>query len=328
MNCPQCSQQALKFGKNRNGSQRWICRACHKTFSEQSNDNRRTDQAKLMIALKMLLEGTSIRSAQRLTSLSRDTIISTMVSAGQKCQRFLENVLKSCPVGNVEADEIWGFVGCKEKTAQKNGYGPEVGDAWCWIGIERETKLILTWHIGKRSPEDAQIFASKFRDVTSGHFQLTTDAYGPYRKAISDAFGQTIDYALLAKTYGASRPLPGATSSLPNASTRYSPASMIKIDTIIQIGSPDEDLICTSHVERNNLQIRMAMRRMTRLTNGHSKKWANHEAAFALYFAFYNFVRPHMTLTENAGRKTTPAMAAGLTDHVWTLEELLAEAAK
>jgi len=271
----------------------------------------------------MLLEGNSIRSVERLTEVHRDTIISAMVEAGAKCERFLEERVQSINVVDVEADEIWGFVGCKERTRLYRGLGEEVGDAWCFTAIERSTKMILAWHLGKRTPDSTAWFALKLANATNGRFQLTTDGYTPYRTEIPAMFGERIDYAALVKVYGA------ATGN--GTEVRYSPGEVIDTHSLVLLGAPEEDLICTSHAERHNLTIRMQVRRLTRLTNAHSKKWENHRAALGLFFAYYNFCRVHSTLTDNTRdggqptRKTTPAMAAGLADHVWSVEELLYE---
>lgn len=272
------------------------------------------------MVLRMLLEGVSVRSTERLTRTHRDTILATMVEAGENCQRFHEAAIHRVTVEDVQADEIWGFVGCKEKIRQRRGYGLEVGDAWCFVAIERTTKLVLAWHLGKRTPQDTKVSAEKLNNATRGRFQLSTDGFTPYRTAIPQAFGPTIDFAQ-----------PG--QGVRHAAAGRRPADAVLagevIDAIplIQMGRPDVDRICTSHAERSNLTIRMTVRRMTRLTNAHSKKWVNHEAAMTLYFAYYNYCRSHMTLTEEAGRKTTPAMAAGLADHVWSVAELLEKAA-
>ena len=192
----------------------------------------------------------------------------------------------------------------KERTRlRKFPDGAEIGDAYCFIGLERQTKLILAWHLGRRSAEDAREFAWKLRDATTGRFQITTDGYKPYKTAIPEAMAGA-DFAQLVKHY--------ATKD----DHKYSPGEVSSTTKVPVNGNPDDAKICTSHVERQNLTVRMQNRRMTRLTNAFSKKWANHSASLALHFAVYNFVTPHGTLTKNAdGRKTTPAMAAGLEDH-------------
>lgn len=256
----------------------------------------------------MLLEGNSIRSVERLTGVHRDTIIDAMVTAGEACGRFMEEKIQGVPVDDIQADEIWSFVGCKEKHAAAKGYGPEVGDSWTFTAMERNTKMIVAWHMGKRDPFHTRVFAEKLRDATVGRFQLTTDGYRPYLNVMPSVFGGRIDYATLVKVYG---------SPSDEDSRRYSPGTVIDVIETIQTGNPDEDKICTSHVERSNKTIRMQIRRLTRLTDGHSKKWENHEAALGLFFAYYNFCRVHSTL------KSTPAKAAGLTSETWGLDRLL-----
>jgi len=326
MLCLNCQAEMRRFGKNRNGSQRYRCDECAKTYTDESTrpaDNRRLSLDKTVLCLRMILEGNSIRSTERLTGVHRDTILAAIVEAGEQCQRFMIRATHNFPATDVQADEIWGFVGCKEKTAIRKGYGEEVGDAWCFVAIERTSRLILTWHVGKRTAYDAVLFTDKLRHATAGRFQLSTDGFKPYRTAVPDSFGDTIDFAQLVKVY----------SDTPAEEGRYSPGQVVDTYSVVIAGDPDQDQICTSHAERSNLSIRMAIRRMTRLTNAHSKKWSNHEAAFALWFAYYNFCRVHTTLTDETRtedqprRKTTPAMAAGLTDHVWSVAELLAAVA-
>ncbi|MEO2088516.1 MAG: IS1 family transposase [Gemmataceae bacterium] len=257
----------------------------------------------------MLLEGNSIRSTERLTGVHRDTIMTALVDAGERCEAFLTRTVRDVPVNDVQADEIWGFVGCKERTRQRNGYGEEVGDAWCFVAIERDTKIILAWHLDKRTPEATAAFSVRLREATSGRFQLSTDGFRPYRTAVPSVFGHAIDFAQLVKTYG--------TSNEDGPAARYSPGEVVSTHTVLLTGTPDNDRVCTSHAERSNLSIRMAVRRMTRLTNAHSKKWENHRAALGLYFAHYSFCRVHSTL------RTTPAVASGLADRVWSVAELL-----
>ena len=272
-----------------------------------------------VLCLKMLLEGMSIRATERLTGVTLKAILSAMVEAGEQCAHFLGRAMEGFHATDVQADEIWGFVACKEKTRQRNGYGDEVVDCWCYTAIDRTSKAIIAYHVGRRTPTETGEFARKLYRATNGRFQLTTDGYAPYRLAVPGAFGQNIDYAQLVKVYAHGGRGPEA---------RYSPAEIVECYAVVCIGNPDESRISTSHAERSNLSIRMAMRRMTRLTNAHSKKFENHRAAFGLYFAFYNYCRAHQTLTEEFERKTTPAMAGGLTDHVWTVAELLEVASR
>jgi len=264
------------------------------------------------MCLKMLLEGTSIRSTERLTGVHRDTIMHLMVQAGENCESFLRDTLVDLPVDDVQCDEIWGFVGMKEKTRERQRASAEYGDCYTFTAIERTSKLLVTWHVGKRSPSDTQQFADKLNKATAGRFQLSSDGYTPYRTAIPTALGSRIDYGQLVKVYGTS----------PDGEKRYSPATIIDCRKQVLLGKPDMERICTSHIERNNLHIRMTIRRMTRLTNAFSKKLENHEAMTALAIGYYNFCWKHGTLG------TSPAVAAGLTDHIWTVRELLENAAR
>lgn len=315
MLCPKCQAECRKFGKNRNGSQRFRCDGCQKTYTDAKTrpvDRRCVDQAKMILALRMLLEGNSVRSVERLTGLHRDTILANMVKAGEDCQQFLEKTIRNVPASDVQADEIWGFVGCKEKTRERKHYGEDRGDAWCFIAVERNTKLVLAWHLGKRTAGDACIFAEKLQEATAGRFQLSTDGYTPYNVVVPMTFGDSVDYGQIIKVFGNA---PGKSSE-----ARYSPGSITDIHKNVCIGNPDEDRICTSHAERANRTWRMGIRRMTRLTDAHSKKWENHEAAFALFFAYFNFCRVHSTL------ESTPAVASGLANETWSLQKLLEKA--
>jgi transposase-like protein/IS1 family transposase len=319
MLCPHCEQPSRRFGRNRNGSQRYQCLACGHTFTDgltRPADRRRLSFDRAVYCLRMLLEGTSIRSVERLTGVNRNTLMSILVESGERCQRFLEQEVCSIPVEDVQADEIWAFIGCKEKTRERNNYAEYFGDAYCFTAIERSTKVIIAWHLGKRSPVDTELFAEKLSKATSGRFQLTTDGFTPYRTAIPSEFGTRVDFAQLVKVYGYPEGEP----------RRYSPPEVVSAIPTPRTGNPRPERICTSHVERSNLTIRMTIRRLTRLTNAFSKKWENHEAALALFFAFYNFCRPHQTLTEDMSYRCTPAMRAALADHAWDVRELLERA--
>lgn len=317
MLCLQCGNAPRKFGKDRKGNQRLQCLTCKLTFSirpENPLGDMRLPMDKAVQCVKLLVEGCSIRSTERVTGVHRDTICNLVCEAGQKVNTLLESRLTGLSVSDVEVDEIWGFVSMKEKTRliryplSDEGHG----DAWCFIAFEANSKLILSWHLGKRTPEDTQAFLEKLEGSLDGKpFQLSTDGFKPYPHAVRRTFGHTANYAQLVKQYG-----------LADDDRRYSPPAIISIDKKVIIGEPDEDRICTSYVERNNLTIRTFVRRMTRLTCAFSKKWENHEAALSLFFGYYNFCWKHSTL------KQTPAMAAGLTFHRWGVEELLSNAGK
>lgn len=313
----QHDQHVKKFGKDRKGNQRYRCLDCGKTWTEQQVKpigNLRIDTDKAVFALRLLLEGTGIRPTERLTGLHRDTLCDLVLTVGQNCEAFLNERLVDLEVSDIECDELWGFVGMKEKTRQRLDRPEEFGDAYCFVAIERTSKLVVTWHLGKRTNIDCWEFINNLRLATSGRFQVSTDGYGPYQSSIPLTFQFGIDFAQIIKSYG------GSSDTEPER--KYSPANIASVKTTIGCGSPDEDRICTSYVERSNLSMRMHLRRLTRLTNAHSKSLPHHRAMLALYFAWYNFVRKHMTLG------TTPAVAQGLTDHVWTVDELLTEAAK
>ncbi len=309
MLCPTCQNEARRFGKDRDGNQRYQCLTCRKTFSDRPArllGNMRLPVEKAVAVLQLLLEGVSVRAAMRISKVNRTTILDLLAMIGERCEQMLDGRIHNLPVVDVQCDEIWGFVAMKEKTRLKTR-GEEadgVGDAYCFIGMERETKLILAWHLGRRTKEDTQEFAEKLALATSGKFQVTTDGYKPYRTAIP-ANLPDVDFAQLVKQY--------ATKD----DHRYSPGEVIGTEKTPCCGNPDLDKICTSHIERQNLTIRMQNRRMTRLTNAFSKKWSNHQASLALHFAYYNFCRVHTTL------KKTPAMEAGLEDHAWTIRELV-----
>jgi len=312
MTCKDCNVICQRFGKHRNGLRRFRCPQCKRTYTEphrKTLDAMYIPQDKAILATRLLLEGNSIRSTERITGIDRTTIARLLVLAGERCERLLADTITRVKVRDVEADEMWGFVGMKEK-AKGNLYKNEdtLGDAYTYVALERNSKLILAWHLGKRNRQDTLAFILKLRNATEGKFQLTTDGWPSYPDAIERVFGADIHYAQLIKVYGASR----------DGEQRYSPAEVIDVEVVPRIGMPDYERICTSHVERQNLTMRMQIRRLTRLTNAFSKKWENLRAAIALHFAYYNYCRIHSSL------RVTPAMEAGLTDHVWELKELLA----
>jgi IS1 family transposase len=257
------------------------------------------------MVLKLLLEGNSISSVERLTDVHHTTILKLLVLAGEQCERLLADKIRGLSVTDVQADEIWGYVWCKEKNKPTDS--PFIGDAYCFVATERSTKLILAWHLGRRTAQHTMEFTEKLRVATSGKFQITTDGWPPYRDCVPYSLGARADFATLVKVYKSDR----------ESEARYAPPEVSATVMTPIHGKPDPARVCTSHVERQNLSIRMGMRRMTRLTNAFSKKWENLRAAYALWFAFFNFCRVHKTL------KVTPAMEAGIADHIWSVRELL-----
>jgi IS1 family transposase len=266
------------------------------------------EKIKFIKRLRLIIEGSSIRTVERITELHRDTICRLLVLAGENCEKILGRLIVNIPVKNVECDEIWGFVGKKEK-AVRYGDDPNFGDAYCFVALERSTKLVLNFALGKRNQRTTDAFIEGLRHATaSQNFQITTDGFAPYRSAIVNTLEDRVDFAQLIKVYRASVESEG----------RYSPAEVVDTEVVPVLGNPEPKRICTSHVERQNLTMRMQIRRLTRLTNGFSKKWENLWAALCLHFAYYNFCRIHKTL------RVTPAMEASIADHVWSIVELLA----
>jgi IS1 family transposase len=282
-----------------------------KTFTEDHEsplDDMRTPMNKAVTILQLLVEGMSVRSVERITGVHRDTILRLLVLAGQRCQSLMQRKIEHLPVRDVEADEIWGFVQKKQANIWVNEDSERVGDAYCFVALERNTKLVLAFHVGKRDMVATEAFVEKLRYATSNkRFQLTTDGFRPYVQAVHRGLQDRVDFAQLIKVYSSPR----------EGEQRYSPGDVVDAVPVPVMGKPDMRRVCTSHVERQNLSIRMGMRRMTRLSNAFSKKWENLQAAYALWFAFYNFCRTHRTL------RTTPAMESGLTGHVWTIAELI-----
>jgi IS1 family transposase len=270
----------------------------------------RMNTARRAQVIRCLIEGCSINSTVRMTGAAKHTVLKLLVDLGASCVDFLNETMVDLHCERIQVDEIWQFVGCKQKnvTAKKIERDGICGDVWTWTAIDADTKLIPCWMIGQRDAMSAHDFMVDLAGRLAGRVQLTSDGLRFYRQAVKAAFGQDIDYAMLVKIYGASNDSP---------ESRYSPATCIGCRTGVLSGNPDPDHISTSFVERSNLSMRMGMRRFTRLTNGFSKKLENHGHMVALYFMHYNYCRIHKTL------RVTPAMQSGLTDHVWELEELV-----
>jgi transposase-like protein/IS1 family transposase len=310
MKCEECGIRCKKHGKNRNGSQRFRCAQCGATYSEAPAD--RIDGTNIPLpevvkVLQLLVEGCSIRSIERITGLHRDTILNLLVVAGEKCEKLMGRLIVNVPVKDVECDEIWGFVGKKQKQVRPED-DQNLGDAYTFVAMERNTKLVLNFALGKRNQETTDLFIEGLRAATSSQpFQVTTDGFAPYVSAIDSTLHDRVDFARLIKVYRAT----------PEGERRYSPAEVVDTEIVPAIGNPKYDRVCTSHIERQNLTMRMQIRRLTRLSNAFSKKWENLWAALCLHFAYYNFVRIHRSL------RVTPAMESGITDRVWGLEDLL-----
>jgi IS1 family transposase len=277
--------------------------------------NRLSTERRVQI-LAALCEGASINATARQTGVSKVTILKLLAEVGEVCLNYQRYTLVNLPCKKIQADEVWSFVGCKERRVPREQKGMGRGDAWTWTAICADTKLIPCWHVGARDAEAAHLFMEDLASRLATRVQLTTDGLNQYLVAVEGAFGWNgVDYAMLVKLYG----------EAPEGQKRYSPARLLSTEKTWVMGHPDEKHVSTSFVERQNLTMRMNIRRLTRLTNGFSKKIENHVHAIALYFMHYNFCRKHETLTKAAGGiHTTPAMAAGVADHVWKLEEVVA----
>ena len=250
----------------------------------------------------------SVASISRITELDKHTILKALVLAGERCEKIMARLIVNVTVKDVQCDEIWSFIGKKQK-ALEPGDDPNFGDAYCFTAIERHSKLILNFALGKRDQRTTDVFIEGLRHATARtNYQITADGFAPYVSAIDNTLSDRVDFAQMIKSYRAT----------PEGERRYSPAEVVSTEVVPVVGTPDRNRVCTSHVERQNLTMRMQIRRFTRLTNAFSKKWENHWAALCLYFAYYNFCRIHSTI------RVTPAMEAGISDHVWDLAELLA----
>jgi IS1 family transposase len=259
--------------------------------------------------LGLLVEGNSLRAITRLTGVSINTVTKLLVDLGQACSEYQDKALRNLPCKRIQVDEIWAFCYAKQKNVPEDMKGQfGVGDVWTWTAICADTKLIPSWLVGDRGVETAKTFIADLASRMAGRIQLTSDGHGPYLPAVEHVFGIDVDFAMLVKVFGPE----------PDGQKRYSPAECIGTHTRLVKGRPDEKHISTSYAERQNLTMRMSMRRFTRLTNGFSKKVENHAHAVALHFMHYNFARIHKSL------RVTPAMEAGIAKHVWSLEEISA----
>lgn len=265
------------------------------------------DKKRRIQVIASLVEGNSIRATVSMTGVAKNTIVKLLEEVGAACLNYQDKAFNNLTCQRIECDEIWSFVGAKAKNvpAEKQGeFG--VGDVWTWVAIDADTKLVPCWHVGRRDAIAAYEFINDLAGRLANRVQLSTDGHKPYLEAIESAFGCDIDYAMLIKIYGK-----------PQEEIRYSPAECLASEKRIISGKPSKVHISTSFVERQNLTMRMSMRRFTRLTNGFSKKLENHIHAISLHYMYYNFCRIHQTL------RSTPAMRAGVTKHLWEIEDIV-----
>ena len=312
MTCIRCKHQSCKkfgtYGKRK--VQRYRCTSCRLTFADPNSPAyvrpaHSTDPERFAQAITLMLEGMSVRAIARFTGLHKQTILSLMLTASEKGRQLLNAKVQNISPRFVQLDEMWGYIHTREPNLNE-GDPEEWGSTMIWLAIDSETKLLISHHIGTRNGVNAHAFVCDLRKRTNGRYQVTSDQYNGYVGAMREHFGQNVDFGQLHKIYGRL-----------NTDEWYGGGQVIGAVPHVKIGRPDWSRISTSHIERANLSVRMHLRRLTRLTNAFSKKLENLEAAVTLYVAFYNFCRVHQTL------KATPAMAAGLTDHIWGLNELL-----
>ena len=255
-----------------------------------------------------LVEGNSIRSTVRMTGVAKNTIVKLLAELGTACANYQDEVFRNLNCKRIQCDEIWSFCHAKAKNVPEEKRGVlGFGDVWTWVAIDADTKLVPCWHVGRRDGRAAYEFIKDLESRLANRVQLTTDGHKPYLEAVEAAFGSEVDYAMLVKIYGK-----------PQEEIRYSPAQCLGTQTLEVVGAPDPAHVSTSYVERQNLTMRMSMRRFTRLTNGFSKKLDNHRHAIALHYMYYNFCRIHKTL------RCTPAMAAGVSKTLWEISDIVA----
>jgi IS1 family transposase len=276
------------------------------------NRLNRTERAQI---IRTLVEGNSIRSTSRMTGFAQNTIMKLLVELGDAATEYQSRTLRNLTSTRIECDEIWAFCHAKAKNVPEQHAGEfGYGDVWTWTAIDPDTKLIPAWLVATRDEFAARQFIADLGSRLSNRVQITTDGHRPYIAAIEAEFGRNVDYAMLVKTYG-----PEGGEEVPQA-RKYSPQVCTSQEVRVIQGQPDPERISTSYIERSNLTLRMGSRRFTRLTNAFSKKVRNHAAAVALHHLHYNFARPHRSLANPYPR--TPAMAAGIADHIWTCEEI------
>jgi IS1 family transposase len=278
-----------------------------KNQSGQAMANILSNEKRAQI-INCLVEGNSVRATVRLTGAAKNTVAKLLVEIGRACSDYQDKAFVNLPCKRIQCDEVWSFVGAKEKNTTDDTKAKGWGDCWTWTAICSDTKLIPCWFVGRRDAGAAYHFMHDLAARLAHRVQLTTDGHQPYLRAVEDAFGDDIDYAQLVKIYG----------EAPKTEARYSPAQCMGARKAVITGAPQHSHISTSHVERSNLTLRMGNRRFTRLTNAFSKKVENHEAMLALFFFYYNFCKVHQTL------RCTPAMQAGITSKVWELSDMVA----
>lgn len=316
MNCPKCDALSNKDGKDCNGEQRFKCTACGKRFTLPRNKllgAMTLPESKALMCLSLLIEGNSIRSVERITGVHRDMVMRLLETVGKKCLWVQETFVKGIKVADIQADEIWAFVGMRQKTANSNDIGKyaRVGSVYTFTAVESNSKLITAWHLGKRTEQDALIFLEKVYnaiDDVTGSFQMSTDAFRGYDHMANEVLGTKADYEQIVTLCKATDP----------DEVRHSGGECIGVKKRTIYGNSLKEKIATSHVERRTLTMRVSTWRFKRLTNGFSKKFENLNYMLAVFFVYYNFCRGHNLLNG-----VTPAMAANISKSFWTLRDIL-----
>lgn len=265
---------------------------------------------KQVMAVSALAEGMSIRSVEAMTGIHRDTVMRLGVKVGNACRQLMHEQMRGLDCRHIQVDEIWGFVGCKQRNVDPDNNPESRGDVWTFVALDPETKLVPTYHVGKRDWEDTNAFVYDLSTRTKNRIQLSSDGMNQYLNTVEDAFGTDVDYGQIVKIYG------GGADDI-ETQRRYSPPPVTAVTKKAVCGEPDLETISTSHVERQNLSVRMRNRRLTRLTNAFSKKLENFRASMGLTYAYYNYVKQHRSI------RCAPAMAAGVSSRLWTVKDLV-----
>lgn len=305
-------ERRRKNGTTKTGATRYRCKDCGKSWTEKTATlgGMRIDLDTAAMVVEMLCEGVSVRATSRMTKVSVPTILDLLVYVGERCEAYMAENIRDQFVGDVQVDEIWQYVFCKKATAKQQNYVGGCGDSYCFTALDRSTKLLVTWHMGRRTEEHCRQFVTKLDRATNGHFHISSDGFKSYPSTIRNILGHRVDHGVLVKIYG---------STIDMNTRRYSPARILGASkTAVHGDLYQQEQICTSHVERMNGSIRTFCKRMARLTYCFSKKWTNHKRALGLFFAHYNYCRKHRSL-----KGQTPAMAHGLATEVWTARDLL-----
>ena len=299
-------------GKTKAGATRYRCKDCGKSWTDSTATlgGMRTGLDKAAQVIEMLCEGVSVRATARMTQTDLKTILDLLVFVGERCEAYMTENISGVFVGDTQVDEIWQYVFCKRSTAKREKYVGGCGDSFCFTAIDRNTKLLVAWHLGRRTEQHCAQFIAKLEARTSGHFHISTDGFKSYPTTIKKYLGHRVDHGVMLKIFG---------RAIDDPHRHYSPPRIVGAARTPMHGTAyQQDQICTSHVERMNGSIRKFCKRMARLTYCFSKRWTNHRAALAVFFCHYNYCRKHRSL-----KGMTPAMAHGLATEVWSVRQMI-----